>query len=60
MAWCTKTAKKRYSNLVEAIRTGCPERINRLEWMSAPTKSKAQQVTNQSMWKPADAHVRIW
>ena len=60
MAWCTKTAKKRYSNLVEAIRTAYRERINRLDWMSAPTKGKAQQVPNEPMWRPTDAHVRIW
>lgn len=34
--------KERYSNLVEAIRTTYSERIKNLEWMSEPTKAKAQ------------------
>jgi putative endopeptidase len=35
--------KKRYSDLVEAIRTAYSERIARLDWMSEATKAKAQQ-----------------
>jgi putative endopeptidase len=35
--------KKRYSDLVEAIRTSYRERINRLTWMSDSTKARAQQ-----------------
>jgi putative endopeptidase len=38
-----ETAKRRYSNLVEAIRAAYRERIDRLDWMSAATKAKAQQ-----------------
>jgi len=34
-------AKKRYSDLVEAIRTAYAERIKNLSWMSAETKAKA-------------------
>jgi len=34
-------AKKRYSDLVEAIRTAYVERINNLTWMSTETKAKA-------------------
>jgi putative endopeptidase len=34
-------AKKRYTDLVEAIRTAYRERINQLTWMSAETKKKA-------------------
>ncbi|HTI73188.1 MAG TPA: M13 family metallopeptidase [Candidatus Limnocylindria bacterium] len=37
-----ETSKVRYSNLVEAIRTAYRERIDRLDWMSAGTKEKAQ------------------
>jgi putative endopeptidase len=36
-------AKERYTKLVEAIRAAYRERINRLEWMSAETKAKAQR-----------------
>jgi putative endopeptidase len=36
-------AKKRYSDLVEAIRTAYGERIDRLEWMSDATKAKAHE-----------------
>ena len=35
--------KKRYSDLVEAIRTAYRERINKLIWMSDSTKTRAQQ-----------------
>ena len=35
------TAKKRYSDLVEAIRDAYKERINKLTWMSDSTKKKA-------------------
>ena len=35
--------KKRYSDLVEAIRTSYRERINKLTWMSDSTKARAQQ-----------------
>ena len=38
-----ETAKKRYADLVEAIRTAYGERIDRLDWMSAETKAKAQK-----------------
>ncbi len=34
--------KKRYADLVEAIRSAYRERINRLDWMSEATKAKAQ------------------
>jgi putative endopeptidase len=34
-------AKKRYSDLVEAIRSAYKERINKLTWMSTETKKKA-------------------
>ncbi len=34
-------AKKRYSDLVEAIRSAYVDRINNLTWMSAETKAKA-------------------
>jgi len=37
------TAKRRYSNLVEAIRTSYRERIDRLDWMGPETKAKARQ-----------------
>lgn len=36
-------AKQRYSDLVEAIRTAYGERLDRLDWMSAATKSKAHE-----------------
>ena len=36
-----ETAKKRYTDLVEAIRSAYRERINQLTWMSAETKIKA-------------------
>jgi putative endopeptidase len=36
-------SKKRYSDLVEAIRTAYRERIDRLDWMSAATKARAQE-----------------
>ncbi|MFL5510088.1 MAG: M13 family metallopeptidase, partial [Gemmatimonadaceae bacterium] len=35
--------KKRYSDLVDAIRTSYRERISRLTWMSDSTKARAQQ-----------------
>jgi putative endopeptidase len=38
-----ESSKKRYSDLVEAIRTAYSERIDRLEWMSDATKAKAHQ-----------------
>lgn len=38
-----ETAKKRYSDLVEAIRDAYSERINKLTWMSTETKTKALQ-----------------
>ncbi|MEO7309195.1 MAG: M13 family metallopeptidase [Chitinophagaceae bacterium] len=36
-----ETAKKRYEDLVEAIRTALKERITKLTWMSDSTKAKA-------------------
>jgi putative endopeptidase len=36
-----ETAKKRYSDLVEAIRAALKDRISKLEWMSDSTKQKA-------------------
>ena len=36
-----ESAKKRYSDLVEAIRTTYDERIDRIDWMSDATKAKA-------------------
>ncbi|MFY7965203.1 MAG: M13 family metallopeptidase [Chitinophagaceae bacterium] len=36
-----ETAKKRYENLVEAIRDAYKERISKLTWMSDETKAKA-------------------
>ena len=36
------TAKQRYSDLVEAIRSAYKERIEHLDWMSPATKAKAQ------------------
>jgi putative endopeptidase len=38
-----ESAKKRYSDLVEAIRSAYNERIDRLDWMSDATKAKAHQ-----------------
>jgi putative endopeptidase len=38
-----ESSKKRYSDLVEAIRTAYNERIDRLDWMSDATKAKAHQ-----------------
>jgi putative endopeptidase len=36
-----ETAKKRYSDMVEAIRTALKDRINKLDWMSDSTRQKA-------------------
>src|SRR5205823_2266430 len=36
------TAKQRYVDLVEAIRVAYHDRIEKLDWMSAETKAKAQ------------------
>jgi putative endopeptidase len=41
-AYFPETAKKRYSDLVEAIRSTYAERIARLDWMSDATKARAQ------------------
>jgi len=38
-----ESAKKRYSDLVEAIRTTYSERIDHLDWMSDATKARAHQ-----------------
>src|SRR5579883_478586 len=38
-----ESEKKRYTDLVEAIRTTYSERIDELDWMSAETKAKAHQ-----------------
>ena len=38
-----ESVKKRYSALVEAIRTAYSERIDRLDWMSDATRTKAHQ-----------------
>ena len=38
-----EAAKQRYNTLVEAIRTSFGERIDKLDWMSAPTKQKAHE-----------------
>jgi putative endopeptidase len=38
-----EAAKKRYADLVEAIRVAYKDRINQLDWMSDATKAKAQQ-----------------
>jgi putative endopeptidase len=38
-----ETAKKRYVDLVQAIRDSYRDRINQLDWMSATTKAKALQ-----------------
>jgi putative endopeptidase len=37
----SETEKKRYTDLVEAVRTSFKEHIEKLDWMSAPTKQKA-------------------
>jgi putative endopeptidase len=37
-----EAAKKRYADLVEAIRAAYHDRIDRLDWMSPETKAKAQ------------------
>ena len=37
----TETAKKRYSDMVEAVREAYKERIQKLDWMSDSTKQKA-------------------
>lgn len=36
-----ETAKKRYEDMVEAIRTALKDRINKLDWMSDSTRQKA-------------------
>jgi putative endopeptidase len=36
-----ETAQKRYSDMVEAIRTALKDRINKLDWMSDSTREKA-------------------
>jgi putative endopeptidase len=46
-AYFNETAKLRYNNLVEAIRNVYAERINKLDWMSALTKSKALEKLNK-------------
>lgn len=38
-----EATKQRYVNLVEAIRSAYRDRIERLDWMSAATKAKAQR-----------------
>ena len=38
-----ESEKKRYSDLVEAVRTAYSERIDNVQWMSAETKAKAHQ-----------------
>ena len=38
----SEASKKRYADLVEAIRTAYADRIDRLEWMSAETKARAK------------------
>jgi putative endopeptidase len=38
-----ESAKNRYNNLVEAIRTSYGERIDKLDWMSPATKAKAKE-----------------
>jgi len=40
-AYFPETAKKRYSDLVEAIRAAYHDRIQQLDWMSDATKAKA-------------------
>lgn len=42
-AYFPPTTKQRYSDEVEAIRTAFAARIEKLDWMSAATKLKAQQ-----------------
>jgi putative endopeptidase len=42
-AYFPESEKKRYSDLVEAIRTAYSERIDQLDWMSPETKAKAHQ-----------------
>jgi len=37
----SEATKKRYSDLVEAVRTSFKEHIEKLDWMSQPTKEKA-------------------
>ncbi|MCC8426297.1 M13 family metallopeptidase [Mucilaginibacter sp. UR6-11] len=37
----SETEKKRYKDLVEAVRTSFKEHIEKLDWMSQPTKQKA-------------------
>ncbi len=44
-------AKKRYIDLVEAIRTAYRERIARLDWMSDATKAKAQEKLAKMTYK---------
>jgi putative endopeptidase len=39
----SEAAKKRYNDLVEAIRTAYGERIDHLDWMSDATKTKARE-----------------
>ncbi|HEX4481678.1 MAG TPA: M13 family metallopeptidase [Rudaea sp.] len=39
----SEAAKKRYNDLVEAVRTAYGERIDHLDWMSAATKAKAHE-----------------
>jgi putative endopeptidase len=58
-----ETAKKRYNDLVEAIRAAYVDRINALTWMSPITKTKAleklskvsQKVGYPDVWKNFDA-----
>jgi putative endopeptidase len=38
-----ETAKKRYEDMVEAIRTALKDRINKLDWMGDSTRQKALQ-----------------
>ncbi len=45
------SAKKRYENLVEAFRVAYGHRIDRLDWMSKPTKAKAHQKLNSLIKK---------
>jgi putative endopeptidase len=42
-AYFPESEKKRYADLVEAIRSAYSERIDRLDWMSPETKAKAHQ-----------------
>ncbi|MES2374996.1 MAG: M13 family metallopeptidase [Bacteroidota bacterium] len=37
----SETTKKRYTDMVEAVRTSFKEHIEKLDWMSQPTKEKA-------------------